>query len=146
MSKKTEPIDMMKLENQLCFHLYAASRTVTKCYQPVLDELEITYPQYLVLMVLWENDGVNLSWLAGKLMLQSNTLTPLLKRMQELKLITRERSAVDERSIVICLTEKGKALKAEVPRMQQRLSDIGITWDEAMQLKTLLAKILANAE
>lgn len=134
--------DAYKLENQLCFPLYAASRLVTKCYQPVLDELGITYPQYLVLMVLWEQDHVSLSLLAEKLMLQSNTLTPLLKRMQETQLIDRVRSQQDERSIVISLTEKGRTLKAEVPRLQQQLADIGITLEEAVQLKGLLSKML----
>jgi len=133
-----------KLENQLCFHLYAASRLITKCYQPVLDELEITYPQYLVLMVLWEDDQVNLNWLSGKLMLQSNTLTPLLKRMQEQGLLVRERSSIDERNIVISLTDKGKILKLEVPRLQQQLTDIGIDPDEVTQLRVLLSKILKN--
>lgn len=131
-----------KLEDQLCFPLYAASRLVTKCYQSILDDLGITYPQYLVLMVLWEGDNVTLSWLADKLLLQSNTLTPLLKRMQELGLIDRVRSTKDERSIIVTLTTKGKALRSEVPRLQQQLSDIGITLKEAEQLKTLLGKII----
>lgn len=138
--------DAYKLENQLCFPLYAASRLVTKCYQPVLDDLGITYPQYLVLMVLWEQDQVSLSVLAEKLMLQSNTLTPLLKRMQETGLIDRVRSQQDERSIVISLTDKGRLLKAEVPRLQQQLQDIGITFEEAVQLKKLLSKMLRKAE
>jgi len=130
------------LDNQLCFHLYAASRLMTRCYQPVLDELGITYPQYLVLMVLWENDHVNLTWLADRLKLQSNTLTPLLKRMQEQGILIRNRSEADERSILISLTDKGRNLKREVPRLQDQLSDIGITIQEAMKLKDLLAKIV----
>ncbi len=130
------------LDNQLCFHLYAASRLVTRCYQPVLDDLGITYPQYLVLMVLWENDNVNLSWLADRLKLQSNTLTPLLKRMQEQGLLIRNRSQSDERNILISLTDKGRNLKQEVPRLQDQLSEIGITIEEAMELKELLAKIV----
>jgi len=130
------------LDSQLCFHLYAASRLMTRCYQPVLDELGITYPQYLVLMVLWENDHVNLTWLADRLKLQSNTLTPLLKRMQEQGILIRNRSEADERSILISLTDKGRNLKQEVPRLQDQLSDIGITIQEAMELKDLLAKIV----
>ncbi|SER84154.1 MarR family winged helix-turn-helix transcriptional regulator [Pedobacter rhizosphaerae] len=140
-----ETKDMYKLENQLCFPLYAASRIMTKCYQPVLDELDITYPQYLVLMVLWETDHVNLSLLSEKLMLQSNTLTPLLKRMQETGLLTRERSKQDERSILISLTEKGRALKSAVPRLQRQLANLGISYEEADKLKTLLNKILQSA-
>jgi DNA-binding MarR family transcriptional regulator len=130
------------LDNQLCFHLYAASRLMTRCYQPVLDELGITYPQYLVLIVLWENDNVNLTWLADRLQLQSNTLTPLLKRMQEQGLLIRNRSQIDERSIQISLTDKGRNLKQEVPRLQDQLSEIGITLEEAIELKDLLAKIV----
>lgn len=144
--KEKEPDESYKLSNQLCFPLYAASRLVTKCYQPVLDELEITYPQYLALMVLWEDDHINLSWLANKLKLQSNTLTPLLKRMQELGLVSRTRSQEDERSIIISLTDKGKQLKAEVPRLQQQLINLGITLEEAAQLKNLLLKIIQHAD
>ncbi|WP_345949189.1 MarR family transcriptional regulator [Mucilaginibacter sp. PAMB04274] len=140
--EQTEDEGYHKLDHQLCFPLYAASRLVTKCYQPVLDELGLTYPQYLVLMVLWESDAVNLSRLSERLKLQSNTLTPLLKRMEELGLLTRQRSKQDERSIIIALTEKGKSLKSEVPRLQQQLMDIGISKEEAIQLKGLLTKMI----
>jgi len=137
--------ESLKLENQLCFPLYAASRLVTKCYQPGLDALGITYPQYLVLMVLWENDSVNLSLLSQKLMLQSNTLTPLLKRMQETGLVERVRSLKDERSIVISLTEKSLALKEKAPVLRAQLGDqMGINLEEIIQLKTLLDKLIKN--
>lgn len=137
--------ESLKLENQLCFPLYAASRMVTKCYQPALDILGITYPQYLVLMVLWEEDAVNLSLLSDKLKLQSNTLTPLLKRMEEMGLIDRVRSQKDERSIVISLTEKGKGLKLEAPKVQNQLiNQLGITIEESQQLKYLLDKLIQN--
>ncbi|WP_372758041.1 MarR family winged helix-turn-helix transcriptional regulator [Mariniflexile sp.] len=137
--------DSLKLENQLCFPLYAASRLVTKCYQPVLDSLGITYPQYLVLMVLWENDSVNLSLLSEKLMLQSNTLTPLLKRMEKMDLITRLRSKTDERNIIISLTKKGIDIKNEAPKVQNQLSqNIGVTLKEAEQLHMLLYKLIEN--
>lgn len=137
--------ESLKLENQLCFPLYAASRMVTKCYQPALDVLGITYPQYLVLMVLWEEDAVNLSLLSDKLKLQSNTLTPLLKRMEEMGLIDRVRSQKDERSIVISLTEKGKGLKLEAPKVQDQLiNHLGITREESQQLKHLLDKLIQN--
>jgi len=139
--------DSLKLENQLCFPLYAASRLVTKCYQPALDALGITYPQYLVLMVLWENDSVNLSLLAEKLMLQSNTLTPLLKRMQEAGLVARVRSLKDERSIVISLTERGMALKEKAPALRAQLGDqLGISVEETIQLKKLLDKLIQNLD
>ncbi|WP_293789391.1 MarR family winged helix-turn-helix transcriptional regulator [uncultured Pedobacter sp.] len=135
----------LKLENQLCFPLYAASRLVTRCYQPMLDKLGITYPQYLVLMVLWENDSVNLSLLSEKLMLQSNTLTPLLKRMQETGLVERARSLKDERSIIISLTEKGMALKEKAPALPAHLgAQLGISLEEIVQLKSLLDKVIQN--
>jgi DNA-binding MarR family transcriptional regulator len=140
-----ETNELLKLENQLCFPLYAASRLVTKCYQPVLDKIGLTYPQYLVLMVLWEKDSVNLSALAEKLQLQSNTLTPLLKRMQEMKLINRVRSEKDERSIIISLTEKGEMLKSEAPQLHSHLSShMGITTEEAQALHSLLYKLMHN--
>lgn len=134
-----------KLEDQLCFPLYAASRLVTKCYQPVLDNLGITYPQYLVLMVLWESDAVNLNFLSEKLKLQSNTLTPLLKRMQETGLIDRARSSADERNIVITLTKKGRLLQDEAPKLQNQLLDnLGITSQEAIELRSLLNKLVQS--
>jgi DNA-binding MarR family transcriptional regulator len=136
-----------KLETQICFPLYAASRLVTKCYQPVLDELGITYPQYLVLMVLWEKDAVNLNFLSEKLKLQSNTLTPLLKRMHEMDLVDRVRSVKDERHTIITLSEKGKLLQKEAPRLQdQLLNHLGISSDEALQLRSLLNKLILNIE
>lgn len=140
-----ETNDLLKLENQLCFPLYAASRLVTKCYQPLLDELGLTYPQYLVLLVLWETDSVNLKVLSEKLQLQSNTLTPLLKRMEETGLINRTRSEEDERSMIMSLTKKGSLLKEKAPAVQSRLTaNIGITLEEAQQLHGLLYKLIVH--
>jgi DNA-binding MarR family transcriptional regulator len=133
----------LKLEEQLCFPLYTASRLVTQCYGPVLTALGITYPQYLVLLVLWENDDVNLSFIAQRLQLQSNTLTPLLKRMQEQGLITRTRSESDERNIVIALTDKAKNLKQEAEQIPQYLADkLPLSLDEARQLYSILYKLI----
>jgi len=137
--------DFLKLENQLCFPLYAASRLVTKCYQPLLDEFGLTYPQYLVLLILWETDGVNLKVLSEKLYLQSNTLTPLLKRMEEAGLINRTRSREDERSIIITLTEKGSLLKLQGKKINGQLkSSSGISLEEAEQLHVLLYKLIGR--
>ena len=137
--------DFLKLENQLCFPLYAASRLVTKCYQPLLDELDLTYPQYLVLLVLWETDAVSLKVVSEKLHIQSNTLTPLLKRMEETGLINRTRSQHDERSIIISLTEKGKLLKLKAPKIHNLLANnVGITLEEAEQLHSLLYKLIGH--
>ena len=140
-----EKDNSQKLENQLCFSLYAASRLVTKCYQPALSQLGLTYPQYLVLLVLWEQDSVPVATLAEKLQLQSNTLTPLLKRMQEMGLLDRVRSSKDERSVIITLTEKGRDMQAQQPVVQSQLVDnIGITAEDAMQMHALLAKLRNN--
>lgn len=102
-----ESFDQLKLDNQFCFPLYAASRLVTKMYQPLLEELDITYPQYLILLVLWEVKLSTVMELGEKLMLSSNTLTPLLKRMEKKEIIKRVRSEEDERKVLISLTGKG---------------------------------------
>lgn len=105
--------DDLKLSNQLCFPVYAASRLIIREYQPHLNKLGITYPQYLVLLVLWETDKITVNELSGKLILNTNTLTPLLKRMELLNLITRNRSDKDERKVIISLTNKGARMKNE---------------------------------
>lgn len=105
--------DLLKLDNQLCFRLYALSRLVTRSYQPYLDKLGITYPQYLVLMVLWEQDKQPVNDIGKKLFLNTNTLTPLLKRMEADATITRERDKIDERRVIVCLTERGIKMKED---------------------------------
>ena len=99
------------LDNQLCFALHSASLTMTKVYKPHLDALGVTYPQYLVLLVLWEKDGLAVSDLGERLFLDSGTLTPLLKRLQAQGLVDRSRDPQDERRVVIRLTDEGRALK-----------------------------------
>ncbi len=103
--------EQLKLVNQLCFPFYAVSRLITRQYQPHLDVLGLTYPQYLVLMVLWEKDGLKVKELAHRLILNTNTLTPLLKRLESSGLLSRQRDATDERVVKIYLTEEGKALR-----------------------------------
>ena len=103
--------DALHLENQLCFPLYVASRLLTKAYAPLLTELDITYPQYLALLALWEQDGQTVNALSTRLYLETNTVTPLLKRLQSKGLIRRERSSADERKVIVSLTETGKALR-----------------------------------
>lgn len=107
----SENLASLYLENQLCFPLYAASRLTTKIYTPFLNELDITYPQYLVLMILWQHPEQYVNEIGKKLLLESNTLTPLLKRMEQKNLIQRTRSQSDERSVVITLTENGLSLR-----------------------------------
>lgn len=132
----------LKLSNQICFPLYSVSRLITKAYKPYLDQMNITYPQYLVLMVLWENDSLFVSDIKEKLMLETNTLSPLLKRMEKLELIKRKRSIKDERKVIILLEQKGKLLKQKaepIPNelLNQLLSE-SINLNEVLQLKELL--------
>ena len=103
--------EAMKLGNQLCFPLYAASRNVISPYTPYLKPLGLTYTQYITLLALWEKDGITVGELCGKLMLDNGTLSPLLKKMQQEGLVERTRSEEDERVVVITLTEEGRALK-----------------------------------
>jgi DNA-binding MarR family transcriptional regulator len=103
--------EYLKLDNQLCFLLYGASRAVTQMYQPLLEPLGITYPQYLVMLVLWEEDGASVRTLCDRLYLDSGTLTPLLTRLESAGLVRRERSAADARVVDIHLTTEGKKLK-----------------------------------
>lgn len=107
----------LRLDNQLCFALYSASLAMTKIYKPLLDELGLTYPQYLVLLVLWEQDGVTVSELGERLSLDSGTLTPLLKRLEAAGLVSRLRDAVDERRVLIRLTAEGRQLKTRARRI-----------------------------
>ncbi len=113
--------DQLKLENQLCFPIYAASRLVTREYQPLLDKLGITYPQYLVLMVLWENNELTVNDITKKLILNTNTVTPLLKRMEAMGFLVRERSVNDERKVTIKLTQKGHQLREQAASIPQQL-------------------------
>jgi DNA-binding MarR family transcriptional regulator len=107
----------LRLDNQLCFALYSASLAMTKLYKPLLEELGITYPQYLVLLVLWEDDGLTVSALGERLYLDSGTLTPLLKRMESANLLSRLRDTQDERRVLICLSAAGRKLKARARRI-----------------------------
>ncbi len=136
-------LDLLKLDNQLCFPLYACSKEVVRKYKPYLDELGLTYTQYITMMVLWERKHVNVKQLGEYLYLDSGTLTPLLKKLEQQGLILRKRLAEDERNVMIELTDKGEELKlkaAEVPVKMGKC--IGLTKDEAKQLYDLLYKVL----
>lgn len=114
--------EQLKLENQLCFPVYAASRLITREYQPFLDRLGITYPQYLVLMILWEEDGMPVNDIARKLILNTNTITPLLKRMEQQGFVKRSRSGEDERKVIVRLTAKGLEMREEASLIPQQLA------------------------
>ncbi|AMM93759.1 MULTISPECIES: MarR family winged helix-turn-helix transcriptional regulator [Peribacillus] len=128
------------LENQLCFLLYASSREMTKKYKPLLDKLEVTYPQYLVLLLLWEQDTLTVKKLGELLALDSGTLTPMLKRMEQNGLIVRERSIEDERSVMIKLTEKGLGLQEEACFIPDRIS--AISGEDKRVVEDLKASLL----
>lgn len=103
----------LQLDNQICFRLYTAARLVTQAYTPMLNELGITYPQYLVLMVLWEKDNQPVNDIAHRLMLETNTVTPLLQRMEKLGIVCRKRGEQDKRQQIVSLTEKGMAMEEQ---------------------------------
>lgn len=111
--------ERLRLDNQICFPIYAASRLFIREYQPHLDKLGITYPQYLALMVLWETEETFVSEIAERLILNTNTITPLLKRMEAQGLIERERSNTDERKVIVRLTEKGRQLQTEAVKIPE---------------------------
>lgn len=142
-----ENINQLKLENQICFPLYAIAKEITGLYRPFLDEIGITYPQYLVMMVLWENDGLTVSHIGNKLFLDSGTLTPLLKRLEAKEFLVRKRKKEDERVVEIFLTDNGKQLQqkaCEIPgKIQQK---IGIETKDLLELKETIQKILIKIE
>lgn len=114
--------EQLKLSNQVCFPVYAASRLIIREYQPYLDKIGITYPQYLVFLVLWETDNISVNEITDKLILNTNTITPLLKRMEALGFISRKRSDSDERRVIVRLTEKGKKLKKKAASIPEKLA------------------------
>lgn len=142
-NKMENEFDHMKLENQLCFLLYASSREMTKQYKPLLEKLNVTYPQYLVLLLLWEHETLTVKKMGELLYLDSGTLTPMLKRMEQQGLITRKRSEEDERSVLISLTEDGELLKekaADIPGTILGLSNQ--SGEDLKQLKSALYTLL----
>jgi DNA-binding MarR family transcriptional regulator len=138
--------DNLKLENQLCFPVYAVSRLLTREYQPMLDALGITYPQYLVLMVLWEHKQITVNEIAKTLILNTNTITPLLKRMEKDGLLKRTRSKEDERKVMVELTKKGMALKEEAVKIPEALAQKLLTGNlqltDIVDLKTKLEELI----
>jgi DNA-binding MarR family transcriptional regulator len=139
----TEPDDALRLDRQVCFPLYAASRMLTRAYQPFLDPLGITYPQYIAMMILWEDAPCTVSHIGQRAMLNTNTLTPLLKRLEQLGFIQRQRRPSDERVVEISLTLAGRELKSRcacIPfDMAQTSSFSG---EKAEALKQLLEELL----
>jgi DNA-binding MarR family transcriptional regulator len=138
--------EQLKLENQLCFPLYAASRLVIQKYKPHLEKLGITYPQYLVLLVLWETDSITVHEVTNRLILNTNTVTPILKRMEAQGIITRQRSEEDERKVIVSLTPQGRQLQVEAATIPRKMaaslvaSDVKV--EELKRLKDQLYAII----
>ncbi|ATL42503.1 MarR family transcriptional regulator [Elizabethkingia sp. HX WHF] len=138
-------LQQLKLENQICFPVYALSREIVSRYRPLLDQLDITYPQYLVLLILWEHQEQSVSQIGEKLYLDSGTLTPLLKRLEQKKLVTRSRSKEDERIVKIKLTSDGQSLQKKAASIPKQLfEDMKVPEEELKQLKTTIEKILTT--
>ena len=139
--------DQLLLSNQICFPVYSVSRLMTKVYKPHLEALGITYPQYLVLMVLWENDKVSINQISEKLLLNTNTLSPLLKRMEKIDLVHRTRSKEDERIVIIALSDKGNELKTKaLPIPDKLFNEIvadKIEVDDMLKLKDTLCELIS---
>ncbi|TGE29384.1 MarR family winged helix-turn-helix transcriptional regulator [Hymenobacter metallicola] len=136
---------LLKLESQLCFPLYAASRMLTKAYQPYLQALDLTYPQYLVFLLLWEHEELTVKELGEKLLLDSGTLTPLLKRMEQKQWLSRRRDPRDERSVIIRLEVAGRALREQACHIpEQLLGHMGMTKEEFEALRTQLNTLLTK--
>ena len=131
------------LQNQLCFPLYACAKEIVRRYKPFLDEIDLTYTQYITMMVLWEEKSINVKELGEKLFLDSGTLTPLLKILEKKQYVKRERSQEDERVVNISITEKGLSLREKAVSIPAQMSGcVKITPEEAKTLYTLLYKIL----
>lgn len=135
--------ESLRLKNQLCFPLYAVSNLITRKYKPLLDKLDLTYTQYIVMMVLWEEKQVNEKFLCEALCLKSNTVTPLLKKLQTKGYIDKAKDSSDERNLIITLTEKGESLKDKALCVPESIAhEFHLTTEEAMALYQTLYKIL----
>ncbi|MBQ0113945.1 MAG: MarR family transcriptional regulator [Bacteroidales bacterium] len=138
--------NQLKLDNQLCFRLYTAARLITSSYTPYFKKFNITYPQYLVLMLLWEKDNCIISEITERLHLETNTITPLLQRMEKQGLILRQKSEVDNRRRIVSLTSKGKRLEEqmkEIPNcLAREIVDNGMNVEELQNMIPLLDKFI----
>ena len=135
--------DALKLENQLCFPLYAAAREVVKRYRPYLDAIDLTYTQYITMMVMWEEKEITVKALGEKLFLDSGTMTPVLKSLESKGYVVRKRSATDERSVSVFLTDSSEALKEKAVDIPAKVAGcVGLSGEEGLQLYKVLYKIL----
>lgn len=139
--------DVLKLDNQLCFPLYAVSKEIVRSYTPLLNEIDLTYTQYIVMMVMWEDKEVSVKELGKRLFLDSGTLTPLLKNLEKKGLLTRERSRTDERFLVVSITDEGMKLREKAVDIPAKIGGcISLEEGDAVQLYTIVRKLLKQFE
>ena len=139
----SEKYETLKLENQLCFPLYACSREIVKKYKPYLDELDLTYTQYITMMVMWEKKQINVKELGECLFLDSGTLTPLLKKLEQKGWVTRQRAKDDERVLIVTLTKSGENLRKKAVTVPEKMACcVKLSQEEVRTLYTLLYKLL----
>lgn len=135
----------LKLEDQLCFPLYACAKEIVRKYKPYLDQIDLTYTQYLVMMVMWDTDYINVKELGDKLYLDSGTLTPLLKKLENKGYITRERSTADERNLVIKITDKGERIKQSAAKIPGKvISGVNLEPEKEKMLHSTLYEMLGQ--
>lgn len=140
-------MDLLNIENQLCFPLYALSRLVTAHYKPLLAGLDLTYPQYLVLLLLWQHQQLSAKEIGDKLMLDSGTLTPLLKRLEDKKVLKRRRSREDERLLIVSLTEKGTKMKAEAEQIPKQIqASLNLSNEEITALRLQVSELVSRTK
>ncbi len=141
----SDKYDVLKLDNQLCFPLYAVSKEIVRRYTPFLSEIDLTYTQYITMMVMWEEKEVSVKDLGKRLLLDSGTLTPLLKNLENKDLVKRERSKTDERFLVVTITEKGMALREKAIEIPAKIGGcISLDEKDAIQLYTIVKKLLGQ--
>ena len=139
--------DSLKLKNQLCFPIYLCSKEIIRKYTPWLEEIDLTYTQYIVMMYFWEKEKSNVKEVGKTLLLDSSTLTPLLKKLESKGFITRVRSTIDERNLEIQITKKGRELKDKAKLIPEKMGKcIALSEEEATTLYSLMYKILMNVE
>ena len=144
---ENERYEVLRLDNQLCFPLYACAKEIVRRYKPFLDEIDLTYTQYIVMMVLWEEREINAKELGNRLYLDSGTLTPVLKRLEQKGLITRQRDDKDERVLIVSITKEGDELKDKAVEIPVKMAGcVSFEPQDAAELYRLLHKLLAGFE
>lgn len=137
--------DSLKLENQLCFPLYACSKEIIRAYKPFLDDVDLTYTQYITMMVLWDKKEMNVKSLGEYLYLDSGTLTPVLKKLESKGYLKRTRSKTDERNLLVSITKEGEALKEKAKQIPEKIGNcVNLSEEDAKQLYRLLYMVIEN--